>query len=395
MPRPELTPEMERELEALDRALADEPAGDPAFADMEQLVAAVRHDAPKMTPQFLARLEQEREGFGQERGRWRFALPRLRLVSPAVGVMAAALVALVVVLGNGSGSDDELSTSSPATSSESSASGGAASAPEPAPGAVADDMAQAPSTAAAPAPPDQRFNGGLAPNVQDRKVERSADLVLRGRPDEVQDISDDVVRTTDRFEGIVVSSSIATGEDGGQSTFDLRIPTARLDEAISAFSRIADVAERRQGLQDITGSFVSTQDRLSDARTERRGLLRAIANADDADRLRDLRADLRVIRSRIAGLEGQMRSLRRRADLATVSVTVRSDASAASSEEDDDGSWTVGAAWDDAGRVLETIAGVLLIAAAILVPLALLALPAVAGTRVARRRRREGALDIA
>lgn len=422
MPRPDpLTPEMVRELEALDRALADEPVGDPALADLEQLVAAVRQDAPKMTPQFLARLEQEREQFPETaRGRRWFgglAVPRLRLMAPAVGVMAAALVAVVVVMGGGGASDDEDSTFSaapaPATSEESAGgSAGAAPTSRP-PGALPDQSAtsgaypeveaDSPAGDDAAQQPDRRRGGSpqtlsgpsssLAPNVKDRNVERNADLVLRGRPSEVQDISDDVVRTTDRFDGIVVSSDISTGDDGGTSTFDLRIPTDKLDDAITAFSKIADVAERRQGLQDITGSFVSTQDRLSDARAERRGLLKSIANTDDADKLRSLRADLRTLRGRIADLNGQMNALRRRADLATVSVTVRSDASASSGDEDGDGSWTVGAAWDDAGRVLEVAAGVALIGLAVLIPFALLGIPAVAGTRIARRRRREAALD--
>ena len=58
-----------------------------------------------------------------------------------------------------------------------------------------------------------------------------------------------------------------------------------------------------------------------------------------------------------------------------------------------DDNWTPGDAAHDALRVLEVAAGVALIALAIVVPLALLALPALVGARWTRRRRREHALD--
>ena len=57
------------------------------------------------------------------------------------------------------------------------------------------------------------------------------------------------------------------------------------------------------------------------------------------------------------------------------------------------GRWTPGDAIGDAGRVLEVVAGVLVIALAVLLPLAILAaLPALAG-RLVTRRRRERALE--
>ena len=57
------------------------------------------------------------------------------------------------------------------------------------------------------------------------------------------------------------------------------------------------------------------------------------------------------------------------------------------------GRWTPGDAAKDAGRVLEVIAGVLVIALAILIPLGILAGLAAYGNRGLTRRRRERALE--
>jgi hypothetical protein len=55
--------------------------------------------------------------------------------------------------------------------------------------------------------------------------------------------------------------------------------------------------------------------------------------------------------------------------------------------------WTPGDAIKDAGRVLEVIAGVLLIALAVLLPLAILAVLGVLAGRGVTHRRRERALE--
>ena len=223
-------------------------------------------------------------------------------------------------------------------------------------------------------------------------MQRSADLVLRVPNAKLESTSDGVIRTVDRFGGIVANSSSASNDDGGEATFTLRIPTDRLDDALAALSKLGHVAQRSQNLVDITGSFTSVQDRLSDARAERRGLLGALGRAKTKARIDSLRARLRTVSSQIARLNGDLEALRRRADLSTVSVTVRGDGS--ESEGATGGNtWSPGDAARDAVRVLEVIAGVTLIALAILAPLAVLVLLGALGVRATRRHRREGALD--
>lgn len=408
-PRDTLTPEQERELEALDRALSGEPV-EFELRDLEELVLDIRATAPEMTPAFAARLEHEcSEGFPTPREQPALVhrAGRRWLLLPALGSLAAVLVALVVVLAGTTGGDQAstlgneapvpasgaMERDSGATGADESApsadragsGSGAAQAVEPAPAPPADQAA--PAAKVSPAPP-----AAVGATTAPRKVERSASIAIQTPVDEFATTTDAVNAVMARFDGIVASSQIGQSDGGGgEATFDLRIPTNRLDRALAALSKLGHVTERSQGLQDITGSFTSAQSRLTDARAERRGLLRALERATTQAQIDSLKARLRSVGARIGSLKGQLASLKRRADLATVDFTVRGTGT--SSEIGGGGDWTPGDAAGDALRVLEVLAGILLIGLAVLVPAALVGAAIAYGVRFGRRRRRETALD--
>lgn len=389
--RDTLSPEQRQDLEAIDRALAGDPV-EYELRELEELALAIRATAPAMSPAFSARLEHEvgkgfpqpREQPARERRRG-----RRRLLLPALGSLAAVIVALVVVLAGGT---RELDSGGNATT-------GAVS--EAAPGAdEAAGVAPAPPTAGrlpapAPAPPVAGGRSAPAspvePTQSPRKAQRSATIAIRTPEDEFARTTAAVNATVARFGGIVASSQIGQStESGGEATYDLRIPTSRLDRALDALAKLGHVTDRSQSLRDITGSFISVQERLTDARAERSGLLRALERATTQAQIDSLRARLRSVGGQIRGLQGRLASLRRRADLARVDLTVRGTG---------DGSQTGGASWTpsdaagDAVRVLEVLAGVVLIALAVLLPVGLLAAAVVLGVRFGRRRRRDAALD--
>jgi hypothetical protein len=391
--RDPLTPAEARELDALDHALAGEPV-DADLRELEELVLDLRSTAPEMSPAFAAALERDvAAGFPGAVTRPRLPHPRRWVLLPAAGTLAVALVALVVVLGRGDGSrsPDSAGTAAvrdapadraaestrrtaPATDSAGSATPAVGTAPQPA-------RPASPMTVQAPRPP------AIARTGDARKVQRTAELVLETPVARFDATSDDVVHTADRFDGVVASSSIGSDDtSGGEATFELRIPTARLDAALAALSKLGHVAERHQDLEDITGSFTTLQDRLSDARAERRGLLRALGRATTQGEVESLRARLRDIRGTIGRLNGDLAALRRRADLSRVGVTVRGATGGG-------GRWSPGDAAGDALRVLEVTAGVAVIALAIAVPLVLLGLAVALAARMLRRREREPALE--
>ena len=412
--RDPLTDEQRRELDALDRALAGEPV-DPALRELEELVRDVRAGAPEMTPGFAARLEEEvRSGFptSQEapplRDRPAFRGRRWMLL-PAAGSLAAVIVALVIVLG-ATGDDGAIQgfsgTDTPIPAQTEEAGPAAGTATDSAGGAGTADVDREAAAPPSPAPPSASATSS-APSVdraepavpsttavapgRSRQVERTAVLALRTPEDRFERTTDAVIATVSRFGGIVASSQIgATDVAGGEATFDLRIPTHRLDRALAMLSKLGHVTERSQSLQDITASFASVQERLTDARAERRGLLRALGRATTQNQVASIKAQLRAVSSRIAGLKGERSSLRRRANLARVDLTVRGSAE---SDGGGAGTWTPGDAAGDALRVIEVLAGVTLVALAVLAPLGILAAVVVLVARSTRRRRREGALD--
>jgi hypothetical protein len=428
--RDPLTAEEARELDALERALAGDRV-DLDLRELAELVEDVRATAPEMSPGFAARLEhQVAEGFPQaaepQAGR---GLRRRRWVLiPAGGALAAALVAVVVVLGNDHASTDPIDSFA-SRGVAAPKDGGASSGASGTPSATGESAAQSQDSSAnraaakrAPAAPDALAapaqGGGSSSATADpaasssvarakrapaavtqargeRKVQRNADLVLTVPNAKVDATADGVIRTVDRFGGIVATSSSNKQGGHGEASFDLRIPTDRLDDALAALSKLGHVSERHQDLVDITGSFTSVQDRLSDARAERRGLLKALGRASTQQQIDSLRARLRTVRSQIARLDGDLDALRRRADLSTVSVSVRGTSKGSNAVPVDGGSWSPGDAAGDALRVLEVSAGVALVALAVLVPLALLGFVAWLGVRATRNRRRESALDAA
>ena len=67
-------------------------------------------------------------------------------------------------------------------------------------------------------------------------------MTLSTGPDEVDDVADEVVEVTERYDGIVASSSVRTGEERGRASFDLRIPSANLQAALADLSDLAGAA---------------------------------------------------------------------------------------------------------------------------------------------------------
>jgi hypothetical protein len=238
-------------------------------------------------------------------------------------------------------------------------------------------------------------SGGSVVPARTRKVERSATLVLQAPKGRFAATTDAVIGTVARFDGIVASSQISAGDaSAGEASFDLRIPTGQLDTALAALSKLGHVTERSQDLRDITASFSSAQSRLTDARAERTGLLRALARATTAQEVDSLKARLRDAGDRIARIKRELAALGRRADLSRVDLTVRSShANPISGATGGGRHWTPRDAAGDALRVLEELAGIALVALAVLVPVGLLGVALAFGVRVTRRRRRATALD--
>jgi hypothetical protein len=380
-----LDPAVERELAALDDALS-RPGADPA---LDAFVAAVREERPVPASAFTGRLDHEvASGFAREPRRLRRKPKRRRatLGWMVPGIAASMLLALVVgaAVVSGGGSGDVVS----AGGGRGGYAGGAA---ESRGSGQAGDASAGATSVAPPAPPETRQSD----RRRTRKVERSAALVLAARRADVATVADGVVRVTDRAGGFVRSSSVRTDDvTGGSGSFELRVPTSRLERTLAELSRLAHVRERTQDVEDITPAYASARSRLTEARAERRGLLRRLAAAPTAEGAAAIRARLRPVDARIARAEADRRRVNTRAAFSSISVSLVADDDApVGGAVPDDGRWSPADALRDAGRVLEVAFAVALLAGAVALPFALLAVPGAMAWRRGVRRRRERALD--
>jgi hypothetical protein len=310
--------------------------------------------------------------------------------------MLPLIVVILIVSGGGGGGGDRSASSgagageSPESAARDSAAGQSAGGGQES--ASAGSVA-APETAVGDAGGATAASGGSpgSDGRATRKVERSATLSLAAAPRDFGGVVDGIVRVTDRNDGFVRNSNVAAAGEYGTGSFELRVPTARLGRVLAELSRLAHVRERSQATQDITARSVSARERLQEVLGERERLLVLLADATTVNETTSIRARLRIVGREIAAARGAVARVDNRAAFSTVSVTLEADAGA--EDAGGAGRWTPGDALRDAGRVLEVTAGVLVIALAVLLPLAAVAaLGTLAGRRVARRRR-ERALD--
>lgn len=229
-----------------------------------------------------------------------------------------------------------------------------------------------------------------------RNVERGAQLVLRTAPSEVDADAQEVFAAVHAAHGIVLSSSIrgGTGQGHGNTadpsaSFQLLIPSARLSDTLASLSRIADVGARHESTLDITAPTIGAGERLDDAQARVDSLLAQLAGAESEGERATVEVELQSARRQAAALRSNLERLRQRAHFAHVSLRIESGQAAQSGS----GAWGIDDAFGDAGGILSTAAGVVVIGLALIAPLALIVLLAWLGNRTWVRHRRESALS--
>ncbi len=208
------------------------------------------------------------------------------------------------------------------------------------------------------------------PGRRQREIERSAEITLLAEPGDVGADSAEVFDAVHDVNGIVLRSTTTSGANAG-AHFELLIPTAKLGDALAAFSAIDEVRSRHEATADITAPTLALGERLKDSRAKIDGLLTQLAAAETQSESEAIEIALRDERLHAAALRARLDKLRQRADFSRVSLSIETGASATDSSE---GSWGIGDALDDAGHILGIAAGITVIALAVLAPLALILL---------------------
>jgi hypothetical protein len=327
-----------------------------------------------------------------------------RLVLPAVALAFAAITISTVLIAVGQGGSGSAPRKIAAGSDKAPHSGDEhfRSPPAPTAGPSPDASHLSGGAASAGSGSTAGFEYSAAPPTSEaasgfshRDVERAAELILRSAPGEVDANAQEVFAAVHAAHGIVLSSSIHGGigqkrenAGGPSANFQLLVPTVRLSDTLASLSRIADVSARHESTLDITAPIVRTGDRLKDSEATIDGLLGQLASAESDGERAIVERQLRRERRNAAALRSHAEHLRQRGHFAHVSLRIESDRTAQSGS----GSWGIDDAFDDAGHILSTAAGVAVIGLAAIGPLALIALLAWLGNRAWVRHRRERVL---
>ena len=393
-----LDPQVDRELEAVDRALEGHPV-DPDLTDLAELTALLTDERPEPEPDWSAELDERvaarfRDGGSSPSLRERLASLRpMQIVAPAGALATAAVIAVVGVgsLSDG-GSDDSATTLTTEPSVTQEESGAAAPViPEPDMRDLEESVDDSSTSELDPLESGYgdaaaRSSGAIAPGQEKRQVERDVSLTLSTKPDDVRSVSDEAIAITRSLDGIVASSQVSEAGKSASATLELTLPSRNLDTAIDRLTELANVKSLNEASLDITKPFTTAEDELRDAEAERRSLLEALSNADTEAEAEALRIQIADARDRISQASAAFENIARRARLSDVSLSIVGDPNA--DEDRSIGDW-----FDDAVSVLRDVAGVLLISAAILVPLGTLVTIAWLVIARVRRSRRERALD--
>jgi hypothetical protein len=229
-------------------------------------------------------------------------------------------------------------------------------------------------------------------NAGNRNIERSSYIVLGTKPGEVSGAAAKVYEAVHAAGGYVLNSSVQSGTAGATgASFELSIPSAKVNGALAAISAIAEV--RHDATTDITAPTVSAAEELADSNATIEGLLKQLGAVETEAERESVEARLREERRHHAGIRASLDQLHQRASMSEVSVRiVTSHGAGATPPSKDNGNWGVGDALHSAGHILTIAAGVVLIGLAVLAPFALIALIFWAGNRFRVRRLRERTL---
>lgn len=228
-----------------------------------------------------------------------------------------------------------------------------------------------------------------------RKIERSAYIVLGTKPGQVSGAAAKVYEAVHAVDGVVLHSSVHSGHAGATgASFSLLIPSAKLGDALAAFSSIAEVRERHDATNDITEPTVKATEELRDSNATIEGLLKELGNVETEAERESVEKQLREERRQHAAIRASLDNLHKRASMSEVSVRIvtGSGSGVVPAGKGSDSGWSIGDALHDAGRILTIAAGVLLIALAVLAPIALIAMLVWLAARFRLRRLRERAL---
>ena len=153
------------------------------------------------------------------------------------------------------------------------------------------------------------------PADADRVLIKRASIRLKAEDPEAVGIA--ATKIASDLEGYTEESEVS--KDRGLR-LTLRIPVARLDQALEQLSRLGKVKDRSVSSEDVTERAVDLEARLNNLILARDRLKKHFQETKDLKEVLEIERELARLQGEIDSLEGQLKHLRSRVALATVTL---------------------------------------------------------------------------
>jgi hypothetical protein len=276
-------------------------------------------------------------------------------------VGAAVLTGLVVFVGACAGGDEG-----------DGAIGGVASEPPGADALEAADSGGGGRTTAAVGQVNASTLPALGPTVI-----KKAYLDLEVPHDEFQSAMQDASTIAGEHGGYVLSTEVTDADEGFGSVV-IRVPAEEFESALVAAQELGEVQGNTVSGQDVGEEFVDLQARLRNFEAQEVVLLRLMRRTTTIRETIDVQEELTQIQLEVERIKGRLRFLEDQTSFGTITIDVR-EAGAVIAKTS-----TLERAWERAGSVALAIVSGLIVSASVAIPVAVLALIALAIYRLLR-----------
>jgi hypothetical protein len=193
------------------------------------------------------------------------------------------------------------------------------------------------------------------------------------------------LRLTQGFHGYVRSVDYGAGAERGTATLVLRIPVGGIQQAIVRFSALGTIVDQHVSITDVQPQLDRRFRQMQALRDSIAKLQARLASpALSASERKALEDELVAARRRLVVLQRAQAQQQRQTSFATVSLDLRSAAAAAAAAPHEPG--RIGRALHRSGEILLDEVKVLVYVVIVGAPLLALAVAALAGARLWRRR---------
>jgi uncharacterized protein DUF4349 len=240
------------------------------------------------------------------------------------------------------------------------------------------------------APPSADFSGGKADQAGDQTTSggdplQGINATTAGAPAmvirtgqafvEVEKLDPAVLRIRQlaaQVGGYIANSSMSGGHDQiRQATLEIKIPSAKYDEAVSSLAAIGKVETVNTSAQDVGEEFVDVTARVTNARRLEERLISLLSNrTGKLDEVLRVERELARVREEIERYEGRLRFLSSRVAMSTLTITIHEPAPILGS---DPGNNPIAAALRRAWKNFVALVAGLIASLGVLIPLAAIA----------------------